>query len=153
MWSTNFKLLSHIKEKQYIIVNFLWPKFILGAAIFSTWPGYQKFSYNTPYPDFKFEGLIHAIDKWMLFLNLPLFHFSWCIRTNILHSRFPQFLLKNTYTVLKVIHTQCTYNITKMPMYSVHTQLYFAEFNLIYLQNKVLFGLIIVEFLITHLDS
>jgi len=40
-----------------------------------------------------------------------------------------------------------------MPKYIVHTQLYFADFKLVYPQNKVLLGLLIVEFLIVHIEA
>jgi len=48
---------------------------MLGAAIVSIWHRCQKHS-NT---DFKFEVSIHAISQRTIFLNLPLFHFSWWI--------------------------------------------------------------------------
>ena len=82
--SMNLKLLRHIIERQYIIVTFLWPKSMLGAANVSTWSRCQKTSYNTPYKEFKFEGSIHAIGKCMTFISLRLFQFIWWKQTNIL---------------------------------------------------------------------
>ena len=127
-------------------------KIYVRAAIVSTCSWCQKTNYNTPFTDLKFEGSIHAICKCMNFL---LYFYSSSVggyELTFWRSRFPHFLLKNTYRVFKVIHKHYIHNITgNANTLSPNTTL-FCKFKASFLHNEVVFAMTIVEILIMHID-